>query len=387
MCESIPFLSDAGLQVTIQQSALGLCGFIYHARLILSAIAAVSLIQPSHLLKTQNILETLPKVFWQEGVENRVGAAIGVSQNHHKSKSAPQEGSGADGPCHRGDVENVERQPAEDEHCHYDGHHPRHLPLWALPFRGAHTDARGLHLKDDKQVAKADDHEGQEEAQDEGVEHERRLVGLLRLGPHDGAEAAVLLYDDSAVDNNGQVHHQGHPPHCQVNSLGHSRLAPLCGLNGVHHSQVAIDAHDHQAEDGCELVQGVDRHHHPAEHRAKRPVDQSQLDGDEGQAHHEEHVGHCQVEDVDVGNRLHLGVAQDDVDDEGISTEPHSANKEVHAGDDHRAGFVEAVVCVGPIVFRLIALHEAVIHEVIRQVRGGGWEDPGVHDTSLSPVN
>ena len=278
-----PFLSDAGLQVSIQQSTLGLRGVVHHAGLVLPAIAALGLIQPAHLLQTQDILKALLEVLRQEGVQDGVGAAVGISQDHHESKGAPQDGSGADGSRHRGDVEDVERQPAEDEHGHHDGHHPRHLPLWALP-PGAHTDAWRLHLNDDEQVAHADDHEGQEEAQDEGVEHECCVVGLLRLRPHDGAVRAVRHCDDAAVDHDGKVNHQWHPPHCDVNSLSHAWLAPLCGLNGMHHSQIAVDAHDGQAEDGRELVQGVHGHHHPAEHRTERPVDQRQLDGDERQA-------------------------------------------------------------------------------------------------------
>ena len=377
-------LSDAGLQVPVQQRALRLRRVVHHARLVLSAVAALGLVQPPHLLQAEHVLETLLEVLREERVEDGVGAAVGVSQHHHEGKSAPQDGRGADGARYRGDVEDVERQPAEDEHRHHDGHHAGHLPLGALPLGGAHADPRRLHLDDDEEVAEADDHERQEEAQDEGVEHEGGVVGLLGLGPHDGAEAAVVLGDDAAVDDDGNVNDQRHPPHCQVDGLGHARLAPLGGLNGMHHRQVAVDAHHHQAEDGRELVQGVQGHHHPAEHGAEGPVDERQLDGDERQAQHEEHVGHRQVQDVDVGDRLHLGVAQDDVDDEGVPAEPHGANHEVHAGDDHRADLVEAGVRVVPVELGLVPLQEAVVHEVVRQV-GGGWrKDQGVHGSSVS---
>lgn len=60
-------------------------------------------------------------------------------------------------------------------------------------------------------------------------------------------------------------------------------------------------------------------HDHPAQSLSKGPADQRQLQGDERQAHHAQDVRHRQVQDVDVGHRLHLGVAQDHVDHQGVA--------------------------------------------------------------------
>lgn len=76
-------------------------------------------------------------------------------------------------------------------------------------------------------------------------------------------------------------------------------------------------------------------HDHPAKHLSKRPVDQCQLQGNKRQAHHAEHIGNCQVQDVDVGHRLHFGIAQDYVYDQSVSTQAHGANHEIDEGDDH----------------------------------------------------
>lgn len=81
-------------------------------------------------------------------------------------------------------------------------------------------------------------------------------------------------------------------------------------------------------------------HDHPTQHLSKGPVHQRQLQGDERQAHHAEHVSHRQVQDVDVGDRLHFGVTQDDVDDQGVAAEPDAAHDEVDEGDEHGARLV-----------------------------------------------
>lgn len=75
-------------------------------------------------------------------------------------------------------------------------------------------------------------------------------------------------------------------------------------------------------------------HDHPAKHLPKRPVDQRQLHGNKWQAHHAQHISNGQVEDVDVGHRLHFGVAQDYVYDQSVSTQAHRANHEIDEGED-----------------------------------------------------
>lgn len=109
-------------------------------------------------------------------------------------------------------------------------------------------------------------------------------------------------------------------------------------------------------------------HDHPAKQLPKRPVNQRQLQGNKWQAHHAEHIGNCQVQDVDVGHRLHLGIAQDYVYDQGVSTQAHGANHEIDEGDDHRAGLVlMSLPAVSDVQIQIafISQHEAVIQEVL----------------------
>lgn len=81
-------------------------------------------------------------------------------------------------------------------------------------------------------------------------------------------------------------------------------------------------------------------HDHPAKHLSKGPVHQGQLQGDEGQAHHAEHICHRQVQDVDVGHCLHFGITEDDVYDQSVATQPHGAHHEINEGNDNGAGLI-----------------------------------------------
>lgn len=81
-------------------------------------------------------------------------------------------------------------------------------------------------------------------------------------------------------------------------------------------------------------------HDHPAKHLSKGPAYQGQLQGDKGQAHHAQHICHRQVQDVDVGHRLHFGVTEDDVYDQGVATQPHGAHHEIKEGNDNGAGLI-----------------------------------------------
>lgn len=103
------------------------------------------------------------------------------------------------------------------------------------------------------------------------------------------------------------------------------------------HSQVAIDGHDGQTEDGRELVHGVRGHDHAAQEGAERPIGERVLRGEEGQPDDVELIGHSQVQDVDVGDRLHLGVAQHHVDDQRVPAQTHQEHGEGDDGDQGAA--------------------------------------------------
>lgn len=105
---------------------------VNHPAPVSPAVTALNLVQACHLFQAQNILKALLEVVRQEGVQNGVGAAVGVAEHHHKIKGALHGRGGVDGAGDGGDVENVERQPAEDKHRHHDGHHPCYLTFGAL---------------------------------------------------------------------------------------------------------------------------------------------------------------------------------------------------------------------------------------------------------------
>ena len=93
------------------------------------------------------------------------------------------------------------------------------------------------------------------------------------------------------------------------------------------HRHVSVGAH-HREEDGAgELVDRGRREVDLAHGLAKDPVRVHTCDDEDGDADEEALVGKSQVEDVEVGDRLHLGVAEDDVDDEGVAAEAHHADQ------------------------------------------------------------
>ncbi|KAJ8254541.1 hypothetical protein COCON_G00211530, partial [Conger conger] len=207
-----------------------------------------------------------------------------------------------------------------------------------------------------------------------------RLPDLLGVGPDDVADAAL----DVREDDHGEDHQEGDRPHRPVHGLRHLRPAPPGGADGVHHGQVAVDAHDRQAEDAGELVDAVHRHHQTAHDGAEGPGVEGGLHGQEGQAQHEELVGDGQVEDVDVGDRLALGVAQHDVDDQRVAAQADDADGDVDEGDQHAGdGGALGHGRVAPVARQEAAVQPRVIEQgVVEQgvVQQGVVEEAVVED-------
>lgn len=129
------------------------CSVVSHPAPVCPAVTSLYLVQACHFFQTQNILKALLEVVRQEGVQDGVGTAVGVAEHHHEVKGAFHRRGRVDGAGDGGDVENVERQPTEDEHRHHNGHHACHLPLRALALGGAHSYARRLNLEKEWTVA------------------------------------------------------------------------------------------------------------------------------------------------------------------------------------------------------------------------------------------
>lgn len=141
-------ISDAGLKLAIQESGIvnlqaGVddSSVMSHPAPVCPAVAPLHLIKACHLLQAQDVLKALLEVVRQEGVQDGVGAAVGVAEHHHKVEGAFHGRRRLDGAGDGGDIENIKGQPTEDKHGHNDGNHPCHLTLRALALGGAHSDA------------------------------------------------------------------------------------------------------------------------------------------------------------------------------------------------------------------------------------------------------
>jgi len=150
-----------------------------------------------------------------------------------------------------------------------------------------------------------------------------------------------LVYLNIRKDDHGQNHHEGQGPYGCAHHLGHAGVSPLGAADRMNHSQVPIDGHDRQAEDGGELVHGVRGHHHAAKEGAKRPIGEHVLGGDQGEPDNVELIRHRQVQDVAVGDRLHFGVAQHHVDGQGVARQTHQEDCEGDECGHHSAAALE----------------------------------------------
>lgn len=72
-----------GLQVGVDD-----CSVMGHPAPVRPAVTPLYFIQACDLFQAQNILEALLEVVRQEGVQNGVGAAVGVAEHHHEVERA-----------------------------------------------------------------------------------------------------------------------------------------------------------------------------------------------------------------------------------------------------------------------------------------------------------
>lgn len=79
--------SDTGLEVSIEEGSLRLCGLV-QSGFILLAVTPFPVVCAAHLDQTEDILEALLEVVRQEGIQDGVGTAIGIGEDHHEVKHA-----------------------------------------------------------------------------------------------------------------------------------------------------------------------------------------------------------------------------------------------------------------------------------------------------------
>ena len=90
---------------------------------------------------------------------------------------------------------------------------------------------------------------------------------------------------------------------------------------------VAIRRQNHQEEGAGDLVDGSGGEVDLAHGRAEGPLPHEHGGDEEGDAHEEALVRHGQVQDVGVGDGVHLGEPQDHVDNEGVAQQPQQAHQ------------------------------------------------------------
>lgn len=132
---------------------------------------------------------------------------------------------------------------------------------------------------------------------------------------------ATGSYLDIGEDDHRQDHHKGHSPHGCAHHLGHTGVSPLGAADWMNYSQVAIDGHDSQTENRRELVHRVCSHDQAAQEGTKGPVGEHVLCGEERKPDDVELIGHSQVQDVDVGDCLHFGITQHNIDGQSVASQ------------------------------------------------------------------
>lgn len=91
----------------------------------------IAILHAIRLAHAQDLPEALLEVVGQEPVEQRIGTAVGVRQDDGEEVHPYHHAVLREYEHQVYHVNDVERQPAEDEHHHDYHHHAGHLPLGA----------------------------------------------------------------------------------------------------------------------------------------------------------------------------------------------------------------------------------------------------------------
>ncbi len=208
------------IKVIVPRRQVGIVG----RRFLRPRHTGISILHSVCLAHTQHHAETLLEVVGQEPVEQWIGAAVCIRQDNGKKIH----------PCHHAvlreyehqvyDVDDVERQPAEDKHHHDHHHHAGHLTLGASALRKSRPGSRRLHLDYDEQVTHADDQQGAEESERCGVKYECHRPNVSWLRPTHVAWVKHVL--NVREYHHGENNDEGKRPHRCTNCFSYSGSAP-----------------------------------------------------------------------------------------------------------------------------------------------------------------
>ncbi|EHH28499.1 hypothetical protein EGK_18947 [Macaca mulatta] len=284
------------------------------------------------------LAEVPAKAVVQEGVEERVEAAVGVTQAGDEVGDSDDERRLREVGGERHHGAQVVGRPAEEAHGQDRHHQERHPLLGALQGLGVAVQPHGMQPAQQGGIEDTDGGHRDGEAQHESVEAARAPPEGLGLREDQHALAPALFVVKPGEDCEGQHDECDEPPHgqahrarCAVGAAGHSaRLG-----SGQHH-QVAVGAHDGEEVEAGEGVVLVDSHDEFAHELPEGPLPQQEVGDVDGQHQCEELIGDGQVEDEQVGDGLHAGRPQQHVQHGGVARQTHGADHRVDNRHSHR---------------------------------------------------
>lgn len=109
-------------------------------------------------------------------------------------------------------------------------------------------------------------------------------------------------------DHDGDPDTRSQDPDAYINELGLGRRPEVQGLDRMADGNVAVHTHHRERENAGEHVVVVDGEHGFTQQFSERPRFHQVLGALEGQRAGGQRVGQGQIEDVDVGGGLQLGV-------------------------------------------------------------------------------
>lgn len=148
------------------------------------------------------ISETALEVLVQEGVENRVEAAVGVAQGDAQVPAGYHEGV-ARIDLHHGldDDEDVDGRPAHNESRHHHQDHAGDAPHISVFLLGARQQAGALQAQDHEAVADGDDHHGHHKGKDEDADLGYRVPVPVRLRELQHAHRSACQGEEERENN------------------------------------------------------------------------------------------------------------------------------------------------------------------------------------------
>lgn len=273
---------------------------------------------------SERFSERLLEVVAQECVQDRVHGRVGVRQTLGQQHHGEGDGGLAGVRGHEGQPElgAPVREPAQDVDSYHAQYQVGNLPVGAFLFFASILRTDVPQAADHQEVEEENQNERYGESKSEGVQTERHFTIHVRaLGPVNVAVDVSTLLQRTGV-HVYRYHKQCRQcPRCKTYELGDEWCAISGRTDWMTYCHVAISTHDGQKQAASELIDARGGHIDLAHHSSERPRVEYHRGQQEWQTKQVHLIRECQVENIHVGNRLHLGEAEDHVDDQCVSAE------------------------------------------------------------------